>query len=271
MGALDQMLTSRTGISQWTITMNNMKPVSRGLAKVGAVVPVSNSNLEPDLVMMAPPGVSVHFSRSGGYDVNAIPDEQQMRQYSDAHPTEVVDNLQVCGSDIVLYGCTSATLAQGPEYDQKFRAEIENRTGLPAISAASALVEVLLATGADQFAFTSPYVESLNDIAIEFIESFGVNCVGRRDTPEPWSNPMVAEAAPDVVIQMALDADCEAADAIVISCTDFRAVEAVTEIEQHTGKPVVTSNQAMMALGLKQLGIGLGDSILSQHKISNML
>ena len=39
---------------------------TRGLARLGIVVPVSNTNLEPDMMMLAPAGVSLHFTRAGG-------------------------------------------------------------------------------------------------------------------------------------------------------------------------------------------------------------
>ena len=57
---------------------------TRGRARLGVVVPFSNTNLEPDMMMLCPPGVSVHFARAGGYDLDAVPDENQMRHYSDA-------------------------------------------------------------------------------------------------------------------------------------------------------------------------------------------
>ena len=59
-----------------------MNDWTRGRARIG-VVPFSNTNLEPDLVMLCPPGVSLHFARAGGYDLDAIPDERRMRHYCD--------------------------------------------------------------------------------------------------------------------------------------------------------------------------------------------
>ena len=64
--------------------MNGDYAQTRGRARIGVVVPVSNSNLEPDMTMMCPPGVSAHFARAGGYDVDAVPDETQMQRYSAA-------------------------------------------------------------------------------------------------------------------------------------------------------------------------------------------
>lgn len=242
-----------------------MKYPTRGLAKLGIVVPVSNTNLEPDMAMLAPAGVSLHFARAGGYDVDEIPDEHQMHQYAEAGADEAVDSLQLCAPDIILYGCTSATLARGPAFDEQFRCNIERRTGTVAVTAAGAVVRALTDLGASRFAFTSPYVATLNELAIGFIESCGFACVGREDAPRPLGNAQVAATSPEQVIAMAEAANTADADAIVISCTDFRATEAVPEIEQRLGKPVVTSNQAMMYAALQRLRMSAGTSPLGEH------
>ena len=244
---------------------------TRGLARIGVVVPVSNSNLEPDLAFLMPAGVSFHVSRSGGYDVDAIPDEHQMRRYSDTHSDDVVDALRHCGSEVILYGCTSATLAQGPKYDAAFRERIEARTGIPAMTAAGALVGALRGLGAATFAFASPYVATLNDLAVSFIETFGFRCVGRADAPKPLGNAELAALTPEAVSALAEQADTEAADAIVLSCTDLRAVEAVMEIEGKLDKPVVTSNQALLVWGLRRLGISCEGSPLEGHRLVRTL
>jgi maleate cis-trans isomerase len=238
---------------------------TRGIARCGIVVPVSNTNLEPDMMMLAPGGVSMHFARAGGYDIDQIPDENQMRQYSDSEADDILDSLRLCRSDIVIYGCTSATLAQGPDYDRKFRDHMESICAVPAVTAASALVKVLQCLEVERFAFTSPYVSTLNDLAIGYIESFGLNCVSRVDAPRPMSNEEVASATPDEIVQIAISADSAAAEAVVISCTDYRATEAIVEIEAILGKPVITSNQATLLVALQRLGIAAGNSVLSQH------
>ena len=245
--------------------MLDSKYPSRGKARLGIVVPVSNTNLEPDMTMLAPPGVSMHFARAGGYDLDRIPDEKQMRQYSDTPVDDVIQDLVFCRADAIVYGCTSATLAQGPDYDRAFRKHIENIAGVPAVTAAGALVEVLRALTIERFAFTSPYVATLNDLAIKFIESFGMTCLNRVDAPEPLSNEAVGDTRPDEIIEVALSADHAAAQAIVISCTDYRASEAIGEIETRLGKPVITSNQASLLLALRRLGIAPDGTPLAKH------
>ena len=248
--------------------MNSNFTNSRGRARIGVVVPVTNTNLEPDMNMLRPPGVSVHFTRSGGYDIDAIPDEKQMQNYSDSAWEETVDQLVHCRSDIILYGCTSATLAQGPAFDEDFRQRIEQRTSIPTITAASSLIEALSDLGIKKFALTSPYVASLNDYAVSFIEAYGMTCVGRLDTPTPLSNNAVAALTPKQIFEMAMEVNSDEAEAIVLSCTDIRAVEAIEAIEDKLQKPVITSNQAMMHASLKRLGIGHHESPIRDHQLA---
>ena len=245
--------------------MNGDYAQTRGRARIGVVVPVSNSNLEPDMTMMCPPGVSAHFARAGGYDVDAVPDETQMQRYSAAAVDEVIDGLRACKPNVLLYGCTSATLARGPAFDEEFRAKIEARAGVPAVTAASSLIEALRDLGVQRLAFSSPYVASLNDYAVSFLEALGFRCVGRADTASALGNDEIAALTPEDVMALAERADRPEAEAIVLSCTDMRAAEAVVAIERRLGKPVVTSNQAMMHAALKRLGIPHRESAIGEH------
>jgi maleate cis-trans isomerase len=60
---------------------------------------------------------------------------------------------------------------------------------------------------------------------------------------------------PQDAYEMALKSDHADAQAVVVSCTDFRALEAVPQIEKTLGKPVITSNQALMFACLRELQI----------------
>ena len=60
---------------------------------------------------------------------------------------------------------------------------------------------------------------------------------------------------PDEVFALGLAADSAEAEAVVLSCTEMRAVEAVPALEGAIGKPVVTSNQAMMYAAAVMLGL----------------
>ena len=61
---------------------------SRGRARIGVLVPFTNTNLEADLAMLCPPGVTLHYARLGDYDEDEIPDEKQMAGLGDADLSE---------------------------------------------------------------------------------------------------------------------------------------------------------------------------------------
>lgn len=228
---------------------------SRGCARIGVLVPFTNTNLEPDLIMMRPPGVSLHFNRLGGYDQDEIPDEDQMASLGSADLGEPLTLLQGVMPDVIQYGCTSATLAHGPAFDRDLAAQIKAQSGAQTVTAAGAVVHALNALGVRKIAFASPYVPSLNDRAIAYLADEGLTTVSRADVTERLGNTGQGAMTPEAVIDLAARAHSDAADAVLMSCTDMRATEVIDQIEQRLGKPVVTSNQAMMFQTLQLLGL----------------
>ena len=66
----------------------------------------------------------------------------------------------------------------------------------------------------------------------------------------------IHDAPPEVALELALSVDTPESEAIFISCTAFNgASEVIEELEQKTGKPVVTSNQATFWWCLREMGI----------------
>ena len=230
--------------------------MSRGRARIGVVVPMSNTNLEPDLVLLRPAGVSLHVVRAGGYDLDEVPDSEQMRGFALASLDETLGLLTAVRPDLILYGCTSATLSHGPAFDRQFAAEIEAKAGVPAVTAAGALVVALNALGVRRFGFSSPYVEALNREAVGFLERCGFACVQQAFVGADLGNYGQGALTPQQVYELGCRADHPEAEAVVLSCTDMRAVEAIERLEQDLGKPVVTSNQALVYAAVAQLGLG---------------
>lgn len=223
--------------------------------RIGLIVPSSNTNFEPDCALLAPAGMTLHAVRSGGYDVNAIPDSALMRRFAREALDQCVTLLKDARVDLVIYGCTSATLSEGPEFDRQFCEELEQKTGVPSITAAGSLVEAIKSTGVSRVAFTSPYVPALSAESVAFIRQSGIDVVNEVVFEEELTSIGQNSLTPQDAYDMALKADHPDAEAIVISCTDYRALEAVPAIEAALGKPVITSNQAQMFVCLSRLGI----------------
>ena len=87
---------------------------SRGRARFGVLVPFTNTNLEPDAMLLRPDGVSLHFARLGGYDQDEIPDADQPR---------VEALMQQCGAWEPLWQLKSLPIEPGQDSELPFRAD----------------------------------------------------------------------------------------------------------------------------------------------------
>ncbi|MDD9908195.1 MAG: hypothetical protein OXR62_00755 [Ahrensia sp.] len=223
--------------------------------KIGVLVPFTNTNLEPDMLAMCPTGCTMHFQRLGGYDVEEIPDAEQMAGLGASDIDHDLRMIAGVRPKAVIYGCTSATLTHGPRFDRDLAAKINARTGAFSITAAGSLITALQALKATQVGFASPYVGDINDQAIAFLEQHSVETVQRADIGRALDNYGQGELSPNEVFELALKADTPRAQAIVLSCTDMRSVETIQHIEEEVGKPVVASNQAMIFSLCRLLGL----------------
>lgn len=228
---------------------------SRGRARIGVLVPFTNTNLEADMALLRPSGISVHFARMGGYDEDAIPDSGQMAGLGEADLDGPLDLLLGCRPDAILYGCTSATLTHGPDFDRQLSIRIGDRSGAATVTAAGALVHALKTLGVTRIAFASPYTSDINRQAIEFLAQSGFETVSQAEVEGTLDNAGQGALSPNEVFELGRRADSPEAEALVLSCTDMRSVEAIARLEADLGKPVVSSNQAMLFQTLQKLEI----------------
>ena len=170
---------------------------NRSGPKIGVLVPFTNCNLEPDLNLMRPPGVTFHFERLGGYDVDEIPGSDQMAGLGAADIDGALHLISGVRPAVVLYGCTSATLTHGPSFDRELAARIKARSGAISITAAGALVVTIKALGVSRIGFASPYLGEINDQAVAFLASEGIATAIVADIGRALGNYGQGELMPD--------------------------------------------------------------------------
>ncbi|WP_144083986.1 maleate cis-trans isomerase family protein [Ruegeria pomeroyi] len=163
---------------------------------------------------------------------------------------------RACAPDVILYGCTSAMLTHGPVFDRGLAERIKADSGAETVTAAGALVHALQTLGVTRIGFASPYVPAINDMAVAFLAASGFDTVARSEVGDELDNYGQGALDPQAVLELGLAADHPEAEAIVLSCTDMRSVESIARLEQAVGKPVITSNQAMVFQAMQLAGIG---------------
>ena len=218
----------------------------RSEARAGLLVPYTNSNIEPDFAMMGPAGLALYATRIAGYGVEGVPGTAAMRAMGGAVPREALALLAPVQPDVILYGCTSATLTLGPAGDREFAARLAEAAGCPAITTSGAVIAALARLGAGRVALVTPYDASLGEATAEFLAAAGHEVV---TAARPDAAPDAAgqgALSPEEIVELVARCDMRRADALVMACTDMRAVECIGTVEMMTGKPAVTSNQALM-------------------------
>ncbi len=243
---------------------------SRGRGRVGVVVPYTNTNLEPDLNDMRPAGVSLHFTRVAGYAADHLPSTNEMKRMANTPIDAALDLLSAIRPGVVLYGCTSAGLALGLEGDRALAARLSAHCGSRVITAAGAIVEALNDLAISNLAICSPYDGVLSQSTANFFITAGFGVTSTSIPEQDLDSLEQGLISPDEVMGLALEADHENAEAIVIACTDMRAVECIEAIESRLRKPVISSNQALMFAAVNALGITSMSvpGILGRHRAS---
>ena len=217
--------------------------------RLGVIVPSVNVVMEPDMYAMAPSNVSVHFSRAV---ITEDSPEQLARMVNDV--PRCCEELSHGHMDVYAFGCTSGSLLGGVGYDSEITKVMVEATRRPATTTSSAALDALRAVGARCISIATPYEDWLNArVKVFFAQNgFHVVAISGLGIKEPHGQ---ANQDPETIRKLALAVNTPEADAVFISCTDFRAVEAIARIEKDLGKPVISSNQATMWKMLHLCGI----------------
>lgn len=155
--------------------------------------------------------------------------------------------------DVVAFACTSGTVVMGvDEVAARIR---EARPGIAVTTPISAAMAAFERLGVSSVAMLTPYIDEVNQSIREFLEARGIAVVG-LDSFNLVDDIAMSAIPPAAIRAAALDVDSERAQAVFVSCTALRVSGVVAELEARLGKPVVTSNQAMLWHALRLGGYG---------------
>ena len=232
-------------------------------AKIGLIVPLTNTVNEAEWARMAPEGVTVHVTRMAlhqGDDAAAL----------DRDISAAIASLAPAGPDVIAYGCTAGSMVSPLD---RLTGRMREIGGIPAVATAPAIVHALRAIGARRIALATPYHDALNRHEMDFFAANGIETVAHKGLgigaggAHEYVN--IARVPKDAVLAHARSADNRGAEALVISCTDFATLEALPQLERDLGKPVISSNlatwwQALRAAGIEDRYSGYG-RLLQEH------
>lgn len=222
-------------------------------AKLGLIVPPTNTVNEAEWSRMAPEGVTVHVARMPLHS-DTTSDAGREALYADVRLAST--ELAKASPDVIAYACTAGSMVTPLDTLTRFMEEV---SGVPAVATAPALVHACRALGVTRVALATPYHDALNEHEVQFFDANGIETVSVRGLGIGAGGPQeyvrIARVPKDEVFAHCRGADAPNAEGMVVSCTDFAAMEAIPRLEATLGKPVISSNLATFWLALRTAGI----------------
>ena len=229
-------------------------------ARIGMILPMDNAVLEPEIAALGLGGVSTHVARLATKTREEMPT-------SGVALSEVFNELEV---DAVGYACAETSFIGGQDTNHTVRDGITRATGRPAVTAIGAMVEALEALGAHRPAIVAPYRQASVEALRGYVDQAGLDIAGlvahdfAQDSSDPREWYETNRQPPSTAYRLARAADTAEADVVTIFATNLRTFEVLAPLEADLGKPVVSSNSALLWALLRRCGVATDDDRLGR-------
>lgn len=239
-------------------------------AKIGIVVPSTNTTMEPDMHAMSPAGVTFHTARLrlARSSMGTAEETKKVIAALQEALEMAVQDLMTAEIDHLMIGVSALSFMGGISGGQRHEEYLKTLTTVPISTASGALSEALQQYTVKRIGVLSPHPAMFDEHYVRYFSERGyeVTKLHRIDCPTTQSIAMVDEAR----IRSALSDLMEAgSEAVVNVGTDLVITRLSDEAERWLGKPILAVNPAMLWHALRKHTIqdrliGFG-SILREH------
>jgi maleate cis-trans isomerase len=153
----------------------------------------------------------------------------------------------------VMWACTSGSFAFGWDGAQEQADRLAAAAGVPASSTSLAFVRAARALGLRTVAVVATYPDDVARLFVEFLRRGGVHVTSLR-SHGILTAAEVGTLTWQRLLEVAVDGDDPAAEALLFPDTALHTVAHVGALEQALGKPVLTANQVTAWEGLRLAG-----------------
>ena len=219
---------------------------------VGVMVPWANQAVERELADLRPKHLHWHFARLVPANLGTALDDDFLTGLIRAVPGALaqLSRLPLAESYVA---CTSAGFSFGLEF-----AAATASAPRPCLSAFDAVIETLRLLNAKQVVLVTPYPISVGAKEEEAFVAEAIAVTQGYHLGEADNYPEILQSTVLKAIDSVSSNAIEHADAIVLSCTGWLTLEALEVAQQRYGKPVISSNLAMvLSAVLRQLRVQL--------------
>jgi maleate isomerase len=219
-------------------------------ARIGLIIPASNRMVEQEMVRHLPPGVVAHVMRLRMTGEHRGSIDALIPRAADA-----ASHLLDARCDVVAFHCTANSTSEGLAGEAKLLGAVRNAGAARATTTATAVRHAFDALGARRIVLLTPYSQHVTEEEAGFLHEAGYEVPLARGFGLKGSDDYCATPA-QFWLDRAIEAARPEADAYFLSCANISVFPVIAEIETTLGRPVVTSNQAVVWDALGLLGIG---------------
>ncbi len=222
-------------------------------AKIGLIVPPTNTVNEAEWSRLMPDGVTFHTHRM---KLHGDTTSEAGRAGLLADLDGAFAMLKPARIDVIAYACTAGSMVS-PAHS--LPDQLSQRSGVKAVTTAASIIEALAFLGVRRLSVATPYHQALNDHEVHFLSENGFEVLSITGLGigegGPHEYPRIAETPLDAVGDQAKASFVANSDALLITCTDFPTLPLIERLEAQLGVPVITSNQATLWASLRAAGI----------------
>ena len=224
-----------------------------GTIRIGFLVPPGNPTVEPEMMQLAPPGVTVHFTRMVAHGAVGSHEGQEERNRTQiAHLDENVALLAMVKPDVIVLAHTASSYTLGKEGEAELVARLERSSGTRFITAFGSVLEALARLGVQRVALGTPYGDEATRKSKAHLEAHGLT-VAAFGNLDKVSN--IYDETPERAYQLARRVDVSEAQAVYLSGLGLPTLPVLEALERDLGKPALSSASAMMWNALRIAGV----------------
>lgn len=233
-----------------------MRDVLGYRAKMGVLGPSTNTIVEPDYYMMAPPGITLHYSRIYIPDGRLSTDAEfvHLMEQIRANLDQAIVEVKTAEPDYLIMGMSSETFWDGTAGNERFTRHVEELSGLRVATGAAACHRALQTLGVRRLGVITPYQPVADAQVQRYFADCGYDVVALHGLRCPSAVSIAYETEDNLRAAIAR-VNGPDVEAIVQAGTNLSMVRLADQAERELGKPVIAINAATFWYALRDYGI----------------
>jgi len=235
---------------------NLMTDVLGWRARIGVLVPSTNTILEPELYAMAPQGVTCHVSRMyvPQASVGSAAEVETFINNVRAATDLAVRDILTLEPDCLVHGFTALSFMGGLVGHRRVKEQLEARAGLPVTTGAEAVLAALRVCGAHKIAIVTPQPEMVDEHYQQFFADSGMQVARFQHIHCPTALD-IARIYEATLRRAMVNANVDDVEAIVCVGADLASAQLADEAERWLEKPVISMSTALLWYTLRAMKI----------------